>query len=159
VRANYLASPPLVVAYALAGRVDIDLGKEPLGEDRDGRPVCLRDLWPSPQEVQEVIARAVRPEMFRKEYAAIFQGDERWEGLPLAEGDLYPWDPATLYVQKPPYFLRMGVEPPGVADLRGARVLAVLGDSVTTDHISPAGAIAPDSPAGRYLTAHGIRPD
>jgi aconitate hydratase len=156
VRANYLASPPLVVAYALAGRMDIDLYHEPLGHDAQGRPVYLRDVWPTRHEVQQAVERSVRSEMFHKEYAEVFQGDEHWNSLPAPEGDLYRWDPASTYVKHPPYFEDMGREPAPVADVRGARVLAVLGDSITTDHISPAGSIKPQSPAGRYLTEHGV---
>jgi aconitate hydratase len=158
VRANYLASPPLVVAYALAGRMDVDLYSEPLGTDAGGRPVYLRDLWPGPQEVRETAGRVVRPEMFGREYADIFAGDERWRSLEVPEGDLYAWDPASLYVRQPPFFRGIGPEPPPVDDVRGARVLAVLGDSVSTDHISPAGSIPPDSPAGRYLQEQGVKP-
>ncbi len=155
VKANYLASPPLVVAYALAGRVDLDLTTEPLGRDRDGNDVHLRDLWPSAEEVRETIAHAVREEMFRRTYADVFTGDERWRGLPTPEGDLFAWDDASTYVRRPPYFEEE--EAPGrVDDLEGARCLVMVGDSVTTDHISPAGAIKPDSPAGRYLLEHGV---
>jgi aconitate hydratase len=158
VRANYLASPPLVVAYALAGRMDIDLYHEPLGHDPQGKPVYLRDIWPSQQEVQQATERSVQSEMFRKEYGAVFQGDERWNSLPVPEGDLYQWDPTSTYVKHPPYFVDMGHEPAPVADIRRARVLALLGDSITTDHISPAGSIKPQSPAGRYLQEHGVAP-
>jgi aconitate hydratase len=158
VRANYLASPPLVVAYALAGRMDIDLYKEPLGQDAKGQPVYLRDIWPSQKEVQDAIQKSVRSDMFRKEYGEVFKGDERWTSLPVPEGDLYQWDPASTYVKNPPYFENMGVQPPPVADIRGARVLALLGDSITTDHISPAGSIKPQSPAGKYLIEHGVQP-
>jgi aconitate hydratase len=158
VRANYLASPPLVVAYALAGRMDIDLYHEALGEDPSGKPVFLRDIWPSQQEIQSAIERSVRSDMFRKEYGEIFKGDERWNSLPVPEGDLYEWDPKSTYVKHPPYFVGMTATPPAVADIRGARVLALLGDSITTDHISPAGSIKPASPAGRYLVEHGVEP-
>ncbi len=158
VRANYLASPPLVVAYALAGRMDIDLLTEPLGQDPQGRPVFLRDVWPSQQEVQEAIARGVHSEMFRKEYGEVFRGDEQWQAMPVPEGDLFKWDPQSTYVKHPPYFVDMQPLPPPVQDIRGARVLAVLGDSITTDHISPAGSIKPQSPAGRYLIEHGVSP-
>jgi aconitate hydratase len=158
VRANYLASPPLVVAYALAGRMDIDLYKEPLGQDAKGQQVFLRDIWPSRQEVQDAIQKSVRSDMFRKEYGEVFKGDERWSSLPVPEGDLYQWDRASTYVKNPPYFENMGVQPAPVADIRGARVLAVLGDSITTDHISPAGSIKPQSPAGKYLIEHGVQP-
>ena len=158
VRANYLASPPLVVAYALAGRIDIDLLTEPLGTGSDGRPVYLRDVWPTQQEVEETVQRALHPEMFRRQYADVFAGDERWKALPVPEGNTYAWDPVSTYVKRPPYFAGMGMEPAPVADLRAARVLAVVGDSITTDHISPAGAIKADSPAGRYLISHGVAP-
>jgi aconitate hydratase len=156
VKANYLASPPLVVAYALAGRIDLDLATEPLGRDRDGNDVYLRDLWPSPQEIQATIDACVRGEMFRRTYADVFAGDERWAALEIPGGDLYAWDDASTYVRRPPYFDGMPAEPEGVADVTGARCLVMLGDSVTTDHISPAGAIRPDSPAGRYLLDHGV---
>jgi aconitate hydratase len=158
VRANYLASPPLVVAYALAGRVDIDLTKEPLGVDPKGQPVYLRDVWPTQKEVDEAMKRSVRSEMFHKEYNAVFTGDAHWQSLPVPGGDSYTWDPASTYVKHPPYFVDMTPTPPPVADIRGARVLAVLGDSITTDHISPAGSIKPTSPAGRYLVEHGVKP-
>ncbi len=159
VRANYLASPPLVVAYALAGRMDIDLYKEPLGQDAKGKPVFLRDIWPSQQEVQDAIQKSVRSDMFRKQYSEVFQGDQRWSSLPVPEGDLYQWDPASTYVKNPPYFENMTAEPEALAPgIKGARVLAVLGDSITTDHISPAGSIKPQSPAGKYLIEHGVQP-
>jgi aconitate hydratase len=156
VKANYLASPPLVVAYALAGRMDVDLLTEPLGEDRDGNDVYLHDVWPSPEEVQRTIADAVREEMFRRTYADVFTGDERWNALDLPEGDLFAWDEASTYVRLPPYFDDMSRDPVPVGDISGARCLVWAGDSVTTDHISPAGAIGPDSPAGRYLIEHGV---
>ncbi len=156
VRANYLASPPLVVAYALAGRIDIDLYKEPLGTDRDGRPVYLKEIWPTQQEVRDVVERSIRSEMFHKEYGEAFLGDEHWRDLPVPEGDLFSWGPASTYVKHPPYFVGMTPTPPPVQDVRGARVLAVLGDSITTDHISPAGSIKAQSPAGRYLLDHGV---
>jgi aconitate hydratase len=158
VRANYLASPPLVVAYALAGRMDIDLYHEPLGHDSSGKPVFLRDIWPAQQEIQSAIQHSVRSDMFRKEYGEVFKGDERWNSLPVPEGDLYQWDPKSTYVKHPPYFVGMTATPPAVADIRGARVLALLGDSITTDHISPAGSIKAASPAGRYLVEHGVEP-
>jgi aconitate hydratase len=157
VRANYLASPPLVVAYALAGRVDLDLTTEPLGTDPKGQPVYLRDVWPTQAEVQEAMQKSVRSEMFHKEYGAVFSGDEHWRSLPVPTGDLYSWDPASTYVKHPPYFEGMTPQPPPVADLRGLRVLAVLGDSITTDHISPAGSIKAAGPAGRYLIEHGVK--
>jgi aconitate hydratase len=156
VRANYLASPPLVVAYALAGRMDIDLYTEPLGHDTQGKPVYLRDIWPTQQEVNEAVGRCVRSEMFHKEYSEVFQGDETWRKLPVPEDDLFQWEPTSTYVKHPPYFEGMGLKPTPVADIRGARVLAVLGDSITTDHISPAGSIKAQSPAGRYLIEHGV---
>jgi aconitate hydratase len=156
VRANYLASPPLVVAYALAGRMDIDLEEEPLGEGSDGQPVYLRDVWPTREEVREATEKAVRSEMFRQEYGEVFTGDERWRLMPVPGGDLFVWDPASTYVKRPPYFDTMAREPRPVQDITGARVLAVLGDSITTDHISPAGSIKPQSPAGRYLQEHGV---
>jgi aconitate hydratase len=158
VRANYLASPPLVVAYALAGRMDIDLYHEPLGHDPQGKPVYLRDIWPSQREVQQAIERSVRSDMFHKQYSEVFQGDERWNSLAIPEGDLYRWDPSSTYVKHPPYFVDMGAQPVPVSDIRAARVLAFLGDSITTDHISPAGSIKPQSPAGRYLQEHGVAP-
>ncbi len=156
VKANYLASPPLVVAYALAGRMDIDLVNEPLGEDADGEEVYLRDLWPSADEIQETISRAVQGEMFSRTYADVFTGDPAWRELPVPEGDLFAWDAQSTYVRQPPYFEGMPREPEPVGDIHGARCLVLLGDSVTTDHISPAGAIKPDSPAGTYLVDHGV---
>ncbi|MDQ2981701.1 MAG: aconitate hydratase AcnA, partial [Actinomycetota bacterium] len=156
VQANYLASPPLVVAYALAGRMDLDLEREPLGQDRDGGDVFLRDLWPSSQEIEEAVASALDGAMFRNRYADVFTGDERWQSLPVPEGDLFAWDEASTYIRRPPFFDAMPREPEPVEDLAGARCLVVLGDSVTTDHISPAGSIKPESPAGRYLVEHGV---
>jgi aconitate hydratase len=156
VKANYLASPPLVVAYALAGRMDVDLVNEPLGQDRDGNDVYLRDLWPSAEEIQETITRAVRGEMFSRTYADVFTGDPAWRELPIPEGHLFAWEPDSTYVRRPPYFEGMSREPAAVEDLTGARCLVMVGDSVTTDHISPAGAIKPDSPAGKYLVEHGV---
>ncbi|HEV7785630.1 MAG TPA: aconitate hydratase AcnA, partial [Thermoanaerobaculia bacterium] len=158
VRANYLASPPLVVAYALAGRIDVDLRTEPLGLGADGQPVYLKDLWPSRKEVEETILRSLHSEMFRKEYADVFTGDEHWRSLEVPEGDTYAWDPASTYVRQPPYFVDMPAEPRPVQDIHEARVLCVFGDSITTDHISPAGSIKTDSPAGRYLIEHGVAP-
>jgi aconitate hydratase len=155
-RASYLCSPPLVVAYALAGRMDIDLGTDPLGIGADGRPVWLRELWPSPEEVTFAVRAAVGRDMFLEEYANVFDGDAQWKGLPVPEADTFAWHPASTYVQEPPYFLGLPDEPVEPADIRGARVLAWLGDSVTTDHISPAGDIAEDGPAGRYLRERGI---
>jgi aconitate hydratase len=157
---NYLASPPLVVAYALAGTMDIDLAREPLGSDPDGRPVYLADIWPSPEEVAGVVRDAVAQEMFTRDYADVFTGDDNWRALAVPEGDTYAWEGSSTYVRRPPYFDGMPVEPEPVTDIRGAKVLAMLGDSVTTDHISPAGAIKTDSPAGEYLIGHGVdRPD
>jgi aconitate hydratase len=157
-RMNYLASPPLVVAYALAGTMDIDLYHEPIGNDRDGEPVYLRDIWPSESEVSELIGRSVQSDMFRKSYAEVFEGDERWNSLEVPTGDTFAWDDASTYVRRPPYFDGMPSTPEPVRDLHGARVLAVLGDSVTTDHISPAGVIKRDGPAGRYLMDKGVGP-
>ncbi|HLX35968.1 MAG TPA: aconitate hydratase [Candidatus Limnocylindrales bacterium] len=157
-RASYLASPPLVVAFALAGRVDIDLSSEPLGIDDDGKPVFLADIWPAPDEIRSVIRDAIDPELFRRTYASVFEGDERWKALPIPDGDRYDWDPASTYVARPPFFDGMGLEPEPVADIVGARILAILGDSVTTDHISPAGSIAARSPAGQWLQDHGVGP-
>jgi aconitate hydratase len=156
VKANYLASPPLVVAYALAGRLDLDLTKEPLGRDAEGQEVFLSDLWPSPEQVRDTIAEAVSEEMYHRTYADVFTGDENWAALPVPEGDLFAWDPDSTYVRLPPYFEGMSAEPGTVEDIVGARCLVVVGDSVTTDHISPAGAIKPDSPAGQYLLDHGV---
>src|SRR5437588_302228 len=156
VKANYLASPPLVVAYALAGRMDIDITSEPIGQDRDGNDVFLHDLWPSPEEVQQTIAYAVQSEMYERTYADVFTGDERWRALDTPEGASFAWDPDSTYVRQPPYFDGMSQEPEPVTDVAGARCLVKLGDSVTTDHISPAGAIRPDSPAGKYLLEHGV---
>jgi aconitate hydratase len=156
VKANYLASPPLVVAYALAGRMDIDLTSEPLGQDRDGNDVYLSELWPTPEEIQAVIETSLRRDMFEQTYADVFAGDERWNALETPSGSLYAWDPGSTYVRQPPYFDGMALEPEGVSDVAGARCLVMVGDSVTTDHISPAGSIRLDSPAGRYLTENGI---
>ncbi|WP_179118435.1 aconitate hydratase [Saccharothrix sp. ALI-22-I] len=156
IKMNYLASPPLVVAYALAGSMDKDITTEPLGVDQDGKPVYLADIWPSPQEISEVVASAISPEGFTKGYADVFAGDERWRSLPTPTGKTFEWDPQSTYVRKPPYFEGMQMEPAPVTEISGARVLALLGDSVTTDHISPAGSIKGDSPAGKYLTEHGV---
>jgi aconitate hydratase len=158
VRANYLASPPLVVAYALAGRMDFDMATESLGNDRNGKPVYLRDIWPTPKEVEETVRKAVKTEMYLKEYGEIFEGDERWRGLQVPEGDLYAWDAKSTYIKCPPFFDEMPKKPGELTDIRNARVLAVLGHSVTTDHISPAGSIQPDGPAGKYLIANGVKP-
>jgi aconitate hydratase A / 2-methylisocitrate dehydratase len=157
-RANYLASPPLVVAYALAGRMDFDIVNEPIGPGKDGRPVYLRDIWPTPQEVETAVRNSVSGDMFRKEYADAFTGDERWRALPVPAGDLYAWDVDSTYIKDPPYFESMPLKPAPLADLCGLRALAVLGDSITTDHISPAGSIPADSPAGKYLIARGVQP-
>src|SRR5216683_2949228 len=154
---NYLASPPLVVAYALAGTMDIDLTSEPLGIGASGQPVYLADLWPSPAEISSVVQNAVAAEMFTRDYADVFAGDDRWRELEVPSGDTFAWDPQSTYVRRPPYFDGMPAEPEPVTDIHGARVLALLGDSVTTDHISPAGAIKYDSPAGEYLQSHGIQ--
>jgi len=156
VKANYLASPPLVVAYALAGRMDLDLLEEPLGEDQDGTDVYLRDIWPTSAEIQETIASSVKGEMFSSTYADVFTGDETWRSLPVPEGELFVWEPDSTYVRLPPYFADMPAAPQAFEDLAGARCLVMLGDSVTTDHISPAGSIKPESPAGRYLLEHGV---
>jgi aconitate hydratase len=156
VKANYLASPPLVVAYALAGRMDLDLETEPIGQDRDGSDVYLADIWPSPEQVQEVIARTIRSEMFTHTYLDVYAGDEHWRALPVPEGDLFAWEPDSTYVRQPPYFEGMSREAGTVEDVKGARCLVMIGDSVTTDHISPAGSIKPESPAGQYLVEHGV---
>ena len=156
VRMNYLASPPLVVAYALAGTMDLDLTTDPLGTGADGQPVYLSEVWPSPQEVQEVVDRAVASEMFTSKYASVFDGDEAWQQLPTPEGDTFAWDPNSTYIRRPTFFDGLQAEPAPVTDIASARVLAKLGDSVTTDHISPAGTIKLDSPAGAYLTEHGV---
>jgi aconitate hydratase len=157
VRANYLMSPPLVVAYALAGRMDIDLIREPLGEDRAGEPVYLRDIWPKPAQITETIQSSVRKEQFERRYEAVFDGDERWRAMDVPGGERFVWDPASTYVRQPSYFAGMKPEAPErVEEIRGARVIALLGDSVTTDHISPAGSIKKDSPAGRYLQDQGV---
>ena len=158
VRANYLASPPLVVAYALAGRMDLDLTTEPLGNDKSGKPVFLSDIWPSPQEIESTVRAAVSTSMYQKQYSEVYEGDAHWKGMHVPQGDLYQWDAKSTYIKLPPYFENMPKTPPPLADIHGARVLAVLGDSVTTDHISPAGSIPVDSPAGKYLIANGVKP-
>jgi len=158
VRANYLASPALVVAYALAGSMEIDITTEPLGNDTAGKPVYLRDIWPTQQEIDATVRSSVTTEMFLKEYGEVFEGDARWKSMPTPEGDLYQWDAKSTYIKMPPYFENMPKNAPPLADLRGARVLAMLADSVTTDHISPAGSIPADSPAGKYLVANGVKP-
>ena len=156
IKANYLASPPLVVAYALAGRMDIDITTEPLGQDSDGADVYLADLWPSPTEIQETVASCLRSEMFETNYADVFSGDEQWNALAIPTGELYEWQDDSTYVRRPPFFDGMSAEPGSIEDIVGARCLVKLGDSITTDHISPAGAIQPDSPAGHYLVENGI---
>ncbi|HTW31286.1 MAG TPA: aconitate hydratase [Candidatus Sulfotelmatobacter sp.] len=158
VRANYLMSPPLVVAFALAGRIDTDLRKDALGKGIDGKPVYLADIWPTQREVDEAVERSLTAEMFSKSYADVFKGDERWRGLSVPKGQTYAWEKDSTYIRRAPYFDDMKLEPSPVADIRSARVLAVLGDSVTTDHISPAGSIKKDSPAGKYLQEHGVKP-
>ena len=158
VRANYLMSPPLVVAFALVGRIDVDLRKDPVGKGKDGKPVYLADIWPSQQEVEQSMASAITSEMFRKSYAEVYSGDERWRGLPVPKGETYAWGKDSTYIRQAPYFDDMTLKPSAVEDIKGARVLAVLGDSVTTDHISPAGSIKKDGPAGKYLIAHGVQP-
>ncbi len=158
VRANYLASPPLVVAYALAGTMDIDLYNEPLGHDPNGRSIFLKDVWPTQKEVSRVMQESVKSEQFTRQYASVFEGDERWRELPVPEGDRFAWDEQSTYVKEPPYFIDMGRKPAPVKDITGARVLALMGDSITTDHISPAGSIAKDSPAAKYLMEHGVEP-
>ena len=158
VRMNFLASPPLVVAYALAGNMDVDLFKDPLGTDQDGKPVYLKDIWPSQQEVQDTIARSINSDMFRSSYGKVFEGDANWKAIDSPTGEIYTWDEKSTYVKNPPYFEGMTRDPAPVTNIAGARVLALLGDSVTTDHISPAGNIAKDSPAAKYLEAQGVKP-
>ncbi len=158
VRANYLASPPLVVAYALAGTVNIDFETEPLGTDQNGNPVYLRDIWPSMKEIRELEKQAITPEMFKEKYAHVYEGDENWRSLPAEKSEIYHWDPKSTYIKKPPFFEGMKMDPEPLQDIHDARVLVLLGDSVTTDHISPAGAIPVDSPAGKYLIEHGVDP-
>jgi aconitate hydratase len=156
VKANYLASPPLVVAYALAGRMDLDLETEPIGQGSDGEDVFLRDLWPTNEEIDLAVSAAVDGGMFRKQYADVFTGDERWQALPVPEGDLYDWSDESTYIRRPPFFEGMPREPEPLPDVENARCLVSLGDSVTTDHISPAGSIKPESPAGEWLLEHGV---
>ena len=156
VKANYLASPMLVVAYALVGHADVDLVNDPLGHDPNGRPVYLRDIWPSHEQISRTVTQSLKPEMFTQRYAHVFDGDEEWRNLPVPQGDLFAWDPDSTYVQEPPFFQDLPLEPPPPQDILKARVLVVLGDSVTTDHISPAGSISPSSPAGRFLVEHGV---
>lgn len=156
VKMNYLASPPLVVAYALAGTMDFDFENQPLGQDAEGKDIFLEDIWPDPTEVEEIISQSIDTEMFTEEYSTIFDGDHRWQGLDTPEGSTFAWDAESTYVQKPPYFEGMTLQPQPVEDVTGARVLLKLGDSVTTDHISPAGAFKSDTPAGQYLLEHGV---
>src|SRR6202521_683467 len=158
VRANYLASPPLVVAYALAGRMDFDMATESLGNDKSGKPVFLRDIWPSPQEIESTVRANVTTAMYHKEYGEVFQGDSRWKSLKVPEGDIYAWDAKSTYIKSPPFFDGITKTPAPLTDIRGARVLAMLGHSITTDHISPAGSIGADSPAGKWLIAQGVKP-
>jgi aconitate hydratase len=158
VRANYLASPLLVVAYALAGRMDVDLTTEPLGSDSAGKPVYLKEIWPTPQEIESTVRSAVSTAQYSKEYGQVFEGDAHWKSMPIPKGDTYKWNAKSTYIKLPPYFENMPKTPPPLADIHGARVLAILGDSVTTDHISPAGSIPVDSPAGKYLIANGVKP-
>jgi aconitate hydratase len=158
VRANYLASPPLVVAYALAGRMDLDLTTEALGNGSDGKPVFLKDIWPTPQEIEATVRKSVTTDQYLKQYGEVFEGDAHWKSMKVPEGDLYAWDPKSTYIKLPPYFENMPKQPAALSDIHDARVLAILGDSVTTDHISPAGSIPVDSPAGKYLVANGVKP-
>src|SRR5216684_2329850 len=158
VRANYLASPPLVVAYALAGRMDFDLTTEPLGNDTAGQPVFLKDIWPTPQEIESTVRASVTTAQYSKQYGEVFEGDAHWKSLTVPKGDIYKWDPKSTYIKLPPFFENMPKAPAALADIHGAKVLAILGDSVTTDHISPAGSIPVDSPAGKYLIANGVKP-
>src|SRR5690606_34323209 len=158
VRMNYLASPPLVVAYAIAGTMDIDMDKEPLGLDRDGNPVFLKDIWPSDEAIREAVRAHVSPDQFRNQYAHALDGDEQWRALPTGSGSTFSWDEKSTYVRRPPFFENLPAEPAPLSDITGARALALLGDSVTTDHISPAGNIAKSSPAARYLMEQGVEP-
>ncbi len=158
VRANYLMSPPLVVAFALAGRIDVDLRKDPIGKGKDGKDVYLADIWPSQSEIEQALAGAISAEMFRKSYAEVYSGDERWRSLSIPKGETYAWEKDSTYIRKAPYFDDMALKPSAIEDIKGARVLAVLGDSITTDHISPAGSIKKDGPAGKYLIAQGVQP-
>ncbi|MGM0606176.1 MAG: aconitase family protein, partial [Halobacteriota archaeon] len=158
IRGNYLASPPLVVAFGLAGRTDIDLETEPLGTDEDGEPVYLEDIWPGTDEIREAIHGSVSPELFEAKYANVFEGDDRWQSLDAPAGDSYEWDDDSTYIREPPFFTDFPLETPGVADIEGARCMMLLGDTVTTDHISPAGPFGPDLPAGQWLEDHGVEP-
>jgi aconitate hydratase len=151
-------SPPLVVAFALAGRIDVDMRKDPIGKDRQGQPVYLSDLWPSRRDVEETIQKSISSDMFRMSYGEVYHGDERWRSLPVPKGETYAWEKDSTYIRRAPYFEGMKLKPAPIDDIKGARALAVLGDSVTTDHISPAGSIKKDSPAGRYLIEHGVKP-
>jgi aconitate hydratase len=159
VKANFLMSPPLVVAFALAGRVDIDLTKEPLGRDKDGQDVFLKDLWPSLEEIRDAMRSALKPEIFRKLYRDFAEQNPKWNEIPGSAGQLYAWDDESTYIQNPPFFANFSMQPGTIADIKGARPLGIFGDSVTTDHISPAGAIKPGSPAGKYLADHGVEPE
>jgi aconitate hydratase len=158
VQANFLASPPLVVAYALAGTTDIDLLNEPLGHNEAGEPIYLKDLWPSQAEIQQVISSVLTPKMFEEQYSNVFTGNETWNQIPVSGGDIYQWEEDSTYIQEPPFFIDMSRDPAPFKDIEGARVLALLSDSLTTDHISPAGAIPVDSPAGQYLIDNGVKP-
>ncbi len=158
VKMNFLASPPLVVAYALAGSMDRDLNSEPLGRGSDGKDVFLKDIWPGPAEIADTVQRYITSDMFRRSYGSVFTGDERWQAIAVPAGKIYAWDGKSTYVKNPPYFEGMTMQPLAVAAIRGARVLALLGDSVTTDHISPAGNIAKSSPAARYLIEQDVQP-
>ncbi len=158
VRANYLASPPLVVAYALAGSMDFDMATEPLGKGKDGKPVFLRDIWPTPQEIESTVRANVTTAMYRKEYGEVFEGDAHWKGMKVPAGDIYTWDAKSTYIKNPPFFEKISKSPAPLTDVHGARVLAMLGNSITTDHISPAGSIAADGPAGKWLIEHGVKP-
>jgi aconitate hydratase len=158
VRANYLASPPLVIAYALAGTINIDLKKEPLGTDNEGKPVFLKDIWPLNQEVTQVVDQNVSTDMFREKYQSLYTGNDTWNAIRSSDSELYPWDKASTYIQEPPFFLDLVHGKPKITNITGARVLALFGDSITTDHISPAGSIPADSPAGKYLISNGVQP-
>jgi aconitate hydratase len=158
VKFAYLASPPLVVAFALAGTVDIDVYKEPIGTGKDGKPVLLKDVWPSQKEITDTVNKVLNPELFRAQYGQVFDGDETWKTMAVPEGDLYKWDKKSTYIQNPTFFEEFSLDVPGARDIKGASVLALLGDSITTDHISPAGSIPKDGPAGKYLIAHGVEP-
>ncbi|MGQ0586722.1 MAG: aconitase family protein, partial [Gammaproteobacteria bacterium] len=157
VRMNYLASPPLVVAFAIAGTTDIDLTKDPIGKGKDGKDVHLKDIWPSNKEIQAEVAKSVTPELFKKSYANVLKGDARWQGIKVKKSETFNWDAKSTYVQNPPYFTGITKKPPGIPTVKGARCLALLGDSITTDHISPAGDIKKDGPAGKYLVEHGVQ--